>query len=448
MDKSKKAIIVNGITDMNKGDQALVWESYRIIQDTSMYKDIKVISLGDTPEEYEALCGQTLNQGMQVIQNLLKHPRRGKHHKNQLQKEGIGYLLFQVKNAVSDYIRLSLLKKNIHKPQRIKKYFNEKENQTIQAFREVDTVFVKGGGFLHAHGEKTAPYVMWYFLFYMNLAKQMDKKLVLLPNSYGPFEGLGVKKQIKKCLRRSDLNLAREHVSSNTLSKLLGQSVPVAPDLGFYLQMQPKEKGFEILKSYGFTRENKIIGMTVRPWRFPGKSNPKELFERYLHSLKKLIEHLNEQGFDVVLFNQSIGPNAHEDDRNAIEKLIQICDNKNTNLFTWVNKNLTCDLLKSIYANMFFFVGTRFHSLIFSMTSEVPSISIAYGGNKGVGIMKDFELGDYIVKIDDVNQEKLIKMFDKAIYNYEDIKNKLANKLPLLKDEREKTIILIQKSVQ
>src|SRR5690606_40430018 len=83
----KKAIIVNGITDMNKGDQALVWESYRIIQDTGLYDNIKVISLGDTPEEYDALCGQTINRGMHVIQNLLKHPRRGKHHKDQLRSE-------------------------------------------------------------------------------------------------------------------------------------------------------------------------------------------------------------------------------------------------------------------------------------------------------------------------------------------------------------------------
>lgn len=444
----KKAIIVNGITDMNKGDQALVWESYRIIQDTGLYDDIKVISLGDTPEEYEALCGQTINRGMHVIQNLLKHPRRGKHHKDQLQKEGLGYLLFQVKNAVSDYLHLTRLKKIIHDDSKIKKLFSEREIETIKAFREVDTVFVKGGGFLHAHGERTAPYVMWYFLYYMNLAKQLGKELVLLPNSYGPFEGLTVESQLKKGLGQSDLIFARENVSSIALGKLLGKNIPVVPDLGFYLQMQSKEAGFEILKKYGFTKDDKIVGMTVRPWRFPGSENPEQLFDRYLNSLKELIVYLNNQGYKVALFNQSIGPNAHEDDRNAIERLIQICNNKQTELFTWVNEDPTCDILKAVYANMYFFVGTRFHSLIFSMTSEVPSISIAYGGNKGVGIMEEFDLGEYVVKIDDVTTERLKSLFDKAIANYDEVKGKLAAKLPYLEEQRKETIEMIKKAVK
>lgn len=447
MGNKKKAIIVNGITDMNKGDQALVWESYRIIEDTAMYDNIKVISLGDTPEEYEALCGQTQKKGMHVIQNLLKHPRRGKHHKNQLQKEGLGYLFFQIKNAISDFISLTFLKSIIKSKGLTNLFFNKNLQETIQAFRGVDTVYVKGGGFLHAHGEKTAPYVMWYFLYYMNLAKKLGKELVLLPNSYGPFEGLTVKSQLKKGLGKSDLILSREKVSAKSLSSLLNRDIPVLPDLGFYLQMQPKENGLKVLEQYGFTKDDKIVGMTVRPWRFPGAKNPEESFSRYLNSLKTLIEHINGLGLKVALFNQSIGPNAHEDDRNAIEELITMCDNENTKMFTWVNENPTCDLLKAIYANMYFFVGTRFHSLIFSMTSEVPSISIAYGGNKGVGIMKDFGLSDYVVKIDDVEEDVLINMFDKAIDNYSFIKEQLAKQLPILENKRKETIDLIKKSL-
>ena len=448
MSPNKKAIIVNGITDMNKGDQALVWESYRIIEDTEMFNDIKVISLGDTPEEYEALCGQTQKKGMHVIQNLLQHPRRGKHHKDQLQKEGLGYLLFQIKNAVSDYISLSFLKFIIQNKSLTKLFYNKKYQETIEAFREVDTVFVKGGGFLHAHGEKTAPYVMWYFLYYMNLAKRMGKKLVLLPNSYGPFDGLTVESQLKKGLGKSDLVLAREHVSSAALSKLLNKEVPVVPDLGFYLQMDKKQDGWAILEKYGFNREDKIVGMTVRPWRFAGSENPEELFERYLISLKKVIEFANSKGLKVALFNQSIGPNAHEDDRNAILKLSKICNNDTTKMFTWVNENPTCDILKTVYSNMYFFIGTRFHSLIFSMTSEVPSISIAYGGNKGVGIMKDFGLGDYVVKIDEVTEDSLITIFEKALKNYDGIKEKLAAKLPGLEADRIATIKLIKEAIQ
>jgi len=442
----RKAIIVNGITDMNKGDQALVWESYRIIEDTKLFDQIKVISLGDTPEEYEALCGQTKAKGMEVIQNLLKHPRRGKHHKNQLQKEGLGYLLYQVKNAVSDYFSLSLLTSFVKNKTFTKLFYNKEINDTIEEFRTADTIFVKGGGFLHAHGEKTAPYVMWYFLYYMNLAKKLNKKLVLLPNSYGPFDGLTVKSQLKSGLGKSDLIFARENVSANALADLLKREIPVVPDLGFYLKMDESSKAKQILEKYGFNENDRIVGMTVRPWRFPGSPNPEELFDKYLDSLKSLIVYLNGQGYKVALFNQSIGPNAHEDDRNAIERLIYICDNANSELFTWVNEDLTCDVLKAVYANMYFFVGTRFHSLIFSMTSKVPSISIAYGGNKGVGIMEDFDLGEYVIKIDDVTEEKLKSLFDLAVLDYDGIKQKLSDKLPYLEEKRLETIEMIKQA--
>lgn len=289
---------------------------------------------------------------------------------------------------------------------------------------------------------------MWYFLYYMNLAKKLNKHLVLLPNSYGPFDGLTVKEQLKKGLGQADLVLARENVSAKAISNLLNKPISVVPDLGFYLQMSSKEHGFSILEKYGFMIDDKIVGMTVRPWRFPGSENPEELFDKYLESLKKLIVYLNQKGYKVALFNQSIGPNAHEDDRNAIERLIEICDNESRKLFTWVNENPSCDILKAIYANMYFFVGTRFHSLIFSMTSEVPSISIAYGGNKGVGIMNDFELGEYVIKIEDVNEENLITLFDKANQNYGNIKVKLASKLPYLQEKREETLKLIVDAIQ
>jgi len=100
-----------------------------------------------------------------------------------------------------------------------------------------------------------------------------------------------------------------------------------------------------------------------------------------------------------------------------------------------------------VYSNIYVFVGTRFHSLIFSMTSKVPSISIAYGGNKGVGIMKDFDLGDYVVKIDDIKEGILPDLFDKACSNYSSIKSKLSDQIPYLESQRLETIKLIQESI-
>lgn len=100
--------------------------------------------------------------------------------------------------------------------------------------------------------------------------------------------------------------------------------------------------------------------------------------------------------------------------------------------------------MKAVYSNFYFFVGTRFHSIIFSLTSLVPSIAIGYGGNKAKGIMGDFSLDDYVVQIQDVEPDLLVNMFDKAMTNYDVIKTKLNNSMNLVWDSRNRLIKDIQ----
>ncbi len=72
--------------------------------------------------------------------------------------------------------------------------------------------------------------------------------------------------------------------------------------------------------------------------------------------------------------------------------------------------------------NFYAFIGTRFHSIIFSLTSLIPFIAIAYGGNKAKGIMMDFNMGEYAVGIDAVSGDILNDIFSNLEKNHSDIK--------------------------
>lgn len=431
-----KAIIVPGITDMNKGDQALVWESYRLVKDTGLYNDIFILNSGDTDEEKKNLSEQTQKRGFPILENILKHPRRGQHKKDEHIQESKLELAKQIKNAGLDFLSTWFLILIANNAGLVKLFYSKKTQETVALFRESDAVFVKGGGFIHAYGEKTAPYLMWYFLFYVRLAKKMGKKVVFFPNSYGPFNGFTVKSQVKSVFNTLDLVYAREKVSSDAMSGLLGKNVPVEMDLGFFLEKGSDAKAIEVLKKYNLSPADKIVGITVRPWRFPGKENPLELYEKYLDSVFKLANFAIEKGFKIALCNQSIGPNSHEDDRNAIRDLLKKFDN-NSNV-VWINENLDCDDLKAVYSYFSVFVGTRFHSVIFSLTSLVPSIAIGYGGNKAKGIMGDFNFDNLVVQIEDVTADALIKMFTEITDNYEASKSKISDYLYKLDVSRNK----------
>lgn len=431
------AIIVPGVTDLNKGDQALVWESWRLARDTGLYDEVYILDAGDNEEERELLCKQSEEHGFKLLENILKHPRRGQHKSGEHIKESKMELLKQIKNAAMDFKDTRYLIKICNDLEKVRKNFDDKTYRTVKQFHEAKTIFVKGGGFIHAYGEKTAPYLMWYFLFYVRLAKALGKKVVFLPNSYGPFIGLTVEKQVRSVFGKLDLVYARENVSAQSLGQLMGKKIPVEMDLGFFLEKGSQEEAVKILEKYNLSKEDKIVGVTIRPWRFPGLSNPEALYKKYIDSVADLTRHLLAKGYKVALCNQSLGPNSHEDDRNAIKDLLAKVQDPN---IIWINENLSCDILKAVYSNFYFFIGTRFHSIIFSLTSLVPSIAIGYGGNKAKGIMGDFSLNDYVVQIQDVESDLLINMFDKAISEYDNIKNQLDQSMRLVTESRNRLI--------
>lgn len=432
-----KAIIVPGLTDLNKGDQALVWESHRLVKDTNLFNEIYIIESGSNKEEKYLLSGQTKAKGLPMIENILPHPRRNKRPSNQHVVESKFEILRQISNAVIDFIQTSFLLLICKNATLLRIFFSSKVVKTVTHFAESDAVFVKGGGFIHAYGEKTAPYLMWYFLFYIRLGLKLNKKVIILPNSFGPFEGLTVKKQVRKVLSKVDLIYARENTSSYELGHLLGRKIQVESDLGFFLQKGNDEIAIEILDKYDLSIEDKIIGITVRPWRFPGSNNPSDLYVKYIGSVVQLIMYLVEKGYKIALCNQSLGLNSHEDDRNAIRDLLAAVTHPNV---VWIDENLTCDVLKSLYSHFYFFVGTRFHSIIFSLTSLVPSIAIGYGGNKAKGIMGDFDLDNYLIPINEINSSILIESFDNAILNYDKTKYNLSKSINKISESRNSMI--------
>ena len=426
-----KAIIVPGITDLNKGDQALVWEAHRLVKDLNLFDEIYLLEAGNTQEEISLMCSQTRERGYSLVKNILKHPRRGKHTKGEHVKDSNSSYLRLIKNGLLDFSINTIVMQIANTPL-LSILSNIELFEKVKNFRDCDVIFVKGGGFIHTHGEFYSPYLIWYSLFYLRLGQSLGKKVVILPNSFGPFDGPTVKHQVIKALNNCDLIYAREQVSAQVLTNLIDKEISVKPDLGFYLQpTSDLDQVDKILSKYNLDASDQIIGITIRPWRFPGLNNGDNLYRKYIQSVADFTEYASKKGFKVVVCNQSLGPNSHEDDRNAIKDLLKLSNN-----LVWINENLHCDVLKALYSKFYCLLGTRFHSVIFALTSSVPCIAIGYGGNKAKGIMNDFDMQEFVVPIEDVEAKKLIEMFNSLIEKYDEISLHIANKVKTIESER------------
>lgn len=440
--KKHRIVIAPANTDLNRGDQALVWETAQILKDSYEEADITLISYGNSEKEKYLQTRQSELKGFKFIDPIIPHPSRFFNEKlnNKIFKSIVWTFV-----SIGDIIpRLMILSKITI----IKKIGNvlltKKEREIINNYLEFDTIAYKGGGFIHSYGKISDIYVFIYQLYYVIFAKRFNKKVVFLPNSFGPFKNKVAKKIYKIFMNKVDLITVREKISENQNNNILKNKSYFYPDLGFYIKKNEDFNFNDYLTQNKLQKNNhyKNIGITVRPYNFSGHKDTKKLYEKYIKSISEFIKNFQKE-YNFYLIAQTMGPSNHENDHLAINAVQNNLDKK-VNVIS--DLELNANDLVSIYSEMDYVIGTRFHSVIFSFTQQIPCIAISYGGNKGEGIMKNFSLEDYEIKIDEINEKDLIEMFKRLIKDKNVTKN-ISVKLEEYISEREKLILKIKKAL-
>lgn len=428
-----KYLIVPGCCDLNRGDQALGWETKRIAEDSGFVGEYSI--LAEQGEPYT----QSIDEGFNVLIPVLQHPTRILKKKN-----NINYTLFlKIKLGIVslfDFLYSIFLLCPIIKY--IFRFFSfGQKRKTLKYYKKCDAVFMKGGGLIQSHGGITSTYATYYRLYSIFLAHSFKKKVYIMPNSFGPFDGPFVKFIIKKAFKKCALITSREEKTTKYVKENIKYEINTFPDLAFYLKNAAISKE-EFSSKYNLPKDKDWIAITARPYRFPNSKNPTYLYEKYISSLANFIDYVSEKGFIPILIEHTFATTEHENDRKALEDIMS--KTKSNNFYFVSNPEYNCYQLKSIYSFCSYIIGTRFHSLIFSLSNKVPGIAISYDGNKSTGIMKDIGLDDYVIDIFEINFEKMKNMFENLIYN----KDKVIEKIGLYLDYSEKMRNILIKNIK
>lgn len=407
-----RAIIIPGNTDLNRGDQALVWESARLVKD--VYNDDVVCILMSDLDSKNAFMQnrQTRDLGFTMTDTVLKHPGRRFANKDSDSKSYSQKTLLQWgTQAIIDYLRTRLMLSSLHFLRNIGMLFlTERQKNSVEEIRQCDAIFCKGGGFLHSYGSITDPYFIYYLTYHIRLAEAFRKKVVVLPNSIGPLENRLARHIVKKSLHGCSLVTVRENISKNCLSEN-GVSAQLFPDLGFYLL--PSERDMrEYLSSKGVPLDQKKVAMTLRPYRFQGFDNSERLFNNYIAAIRYFVEYLVGENYHVSFIAHTMGPSSHEKDSIAIREVLNhLGETLREKVSLIEDYNLNCLEIEKIYSYYDYLIGTRFHSVIFALNVQVPAIAIAYGGNKGKGIMNVLGNDAYSIDMDKITGASLVEIF-------------------------------------
>lgn len=316
-----------------------------------------------------------------------------------------------------------LLRAGLHLP------FGPKIGFVFDLYKKSDLVVGVGGGYLRGAPGLSQTVELALQLHPLLLSKILRQKVVLYSQSVGPFGNSFQTFLAKYVLRNVDLIITRENKSAHLLRDLgVTANVVRSVDSGFAFNEQTKTDLHGML---GIPKKRRIFGITVRKWLAGiGQDN-------YEASIAEVADYLVVLGYAVVFIPQVTSTSHNDDDRVAAHDIFSKMQERQ---FVYVlDKKYSHHEIKSIYAGLDYLIGTRFHSVIFSLTSLVPAIAIEYE-HKTSGIMHDLGLDDWVINIEDVTTVRVQKLITKLLDNEESYRKNLKTKLPLYIDESRRTV--------
>lgn len=318
-------------------------------------------------------------------------------------------IINRTKNKFFKLIKFLIFLLNINvfylfKNLKIKPYFlfNKRTLNKLNSYKKFDLVIASGGGYMLTRNNiSIISRIINCYDFYF--ASYYNKPYILYNQSIGPFNNKYHIYILKHYFKSALKIICRDSLSFERLSKIGLKNIILSTDIAYNL----KVKKCNILNKYHFNQNDTNIGLTIRDWL------PKYYQEKYEDEIAKFInekiESNNKNKF--YFYPQVIFAKNKDDDRIGSKRILDKIKDDNKKNVKIIYEDLHPSEIKFLISKMDYFIGTRMHSNIFSLSSKVKTIAIAYEP-KTFGIMKDLGLSEYVLKIEDVSKSKLHILFD------------------------------------
>lgn len=277
-------------------------------------------------------------------------------------------------------------------------------------------------------------------LLHIYLSKILRKPVMIYGPSMGPFNS-----HIRNIIRRHILNKVeiitlRDHISEKYVENLTltRPLIYLASDSAFQDAVNIDEAKIKkilveenIIESNGKNiNKGPLIGITPTgaEWNYRNSENPEKEEKRYNKIIAKTINYLIKKfNARIVFFPQLYGDS---DDMPLIKKIIKMVDKKET--VKIISKEFNSDIQQAIISQMNLFIGNRYHSVIFALKGNIPTVCLAYE-HKSIGVMETVKLEKYVIKINTLSYKVLIKKINQAWMEKEKIKNILKQQMNIVR---------------
>ncbi len=287
--------------------------------------------------------------------------------------------------------------------------WNGKVAEMDKALREADAILDASGYTLGSGWSKQGGGML---LQTIKLARRYNKKIILMPQSFGPFDWddgednaiflKQVKEELTYCskiyARETEgyeclISLGLENVELSTDMVIREKLFPAASDI--LTSNDPAEIHYPSQDSVGFIINENVFRI----------GDPDAVLNLYANMLDKLID----DGEKVYILNTSTA------DYQLVENVLSKTNNRDK--VGVISGEYSSPELIDIIGKFKYVVASRYHSVVFAYRSGVPAIILGWA-SKYVDLAAHFQQQDYVFDIREPGVDQIIEQIDKMGANH------------------------------
>ncbi len=265
------------------------------------------------------------------------------------------------------------------------------------------------------------------------------RPLVLLPQTFGPFNGRVVRFMARWIVRRARTVISRDARGVETVRRLVGKNDPrvqFAPDLGFCMsaEMLPASVIGRIVELRG---AGPIVGLNVSSLLYMGGYSGDNMFklrESYTELVASLVNHVVQDLNARVLLVPHVcgGASSQEDETRLCGRLQAELSHRHGDRVCYLDCSLNHRQMKAVIGQCDLFVGARMHACIAALSQGVPAVGLAYS-QKFQGVFASIGMEEYVADLRALDIAGVIEIVDGAYERRGELQSLLGEKMPAVR---------------
>jgi colanic acid/amylovoran biosynthesis protein len=261
----------------------------------------------------------------------------------------------------------------------------------------------------------------------------MGKRLVLMPQTIGPFRNSMVRLAAGFILRRAESIHCRDKGGLDETEALIGKGLRHEKarfnfDVGFVLD--PSDKDWRQALRLSCTRP--LIGLNVSGLLYMGgytRSNMFGLKSEYRSLVRAIISEFILKRHATVLLVPHVFGSTLESDAAACQQLFEELRSAYGDRILLASQAQDARVIKSLIGTCDFFIGSRMHSCIAALSQCIPTVSIAYS-RKFIGVMEAAGCGALVVDARELRSTDLLRRIGDIFERRVQIHQELCARIP------------------